>query len=242
MLYLQVNPLLSARVVAVTDSDPSTPEPASTARRGKAVGCVVVISVILIVILGASAAHNWFVISLAGVLISLTALTLVGDAVMARFRAGQRRRMQALAGDQLVFTFQSTRWFQHAVMQLRAAGTIDPDVLTDSENPTGGPRWASATTDGLSIWRGYSPSPYFTLHWSIVTEVFREIESSRAMGDATKRDWAPGISVIVTGGPKPVNLILRAPIAHLRPRAASRQVAVIVDELNELRGVTPPES
>jgi hypothetical protein len=147
------------------------------------------------------------------------------------------KRIRSLAPGEYVLLFDSNLWFQNAVLALRSAGVIDPDTQTDSEHPTNGPRWASASSEALSFWRGYAGTPVFRLPWSRVSELSRSINSLPTTNGANRSTY--GIEVTILSGGKPIHIFLEQPVALGAVSGRTRDVDTIVAELNRLRGAAP---
>ncbi len=156
---------------------------------------------------------------------------------LSRLSKHRLRRVQSLAPGQFVFLFQANLWFQNAVLKLRSDGVIDPETKTDSEAPVSGPRWASASTEGLSLWRGYSATPFITLDWSKIDSVARS-QNTLPTTNASGRTSSWGIAVSVRGPGRLIHLFLEQPLAAKKSGfRSSVYVDSLVDELNRLRGV-----
>ena len=169
----------------------------------------------------------------------LAVLIVVVIAVVAP-RVWRRRvaRLKALAPGEFVFFFDSNRWFQNGVVELRTRGLVDEKLKTDSEDPTRGPHWASASTQRLTFRRGYTTAPYFSLAWSQISTVDFAIESP--MGAYSRsRDSRPGVRVEVAASGAPITLLLTPPTTGGSIARPTADAKFIVDELNRLRGVTP---
>ena len=215
-------------------TDPSEPDP--SVNSPAAVAWLIWIGIVIF-LCAAAAVRGGNVLLLLGIAAGISAIVAAIHEIVIRTMDRQLENIAALAPGQQVFRFQSNSWFQSAIVLLREHELIDSTVLTDSEQPTNGPRWASASATAITFWRGYSTTPYFTIPWKSVSRMFAETERHR--GGRGGNMFFPGISLIIEGGPNPINMILRMPVARGSRPGRPAGVTWILAQLEQLRGVNP---
>jgi hypothetical protein len=152
-------------------------------------------------------------------------------------RRRQFRRLRTMAPGAYVFTFNSSGWYQSALLDLQKHEIIDSKALTDDSNPvTRGPRWASVTSDGIRIMHGYDEEPTVVLPWSRVSAVK---EDSRTHGVGRYSSTAEGVSIGIHLDDRDIVLLLDAPNANANPWTSPKRSSLVIDELNRLRTAPP---
>jgi hypothetical protein len=152
-------------------------------------------------------------------------------------RRHQLVRLRALAEGAFVFTFNSSGWYQAALLDLQKHEIIDSRALTDDSNPvTRGPRWASGSSDGIRIMHGYDAEPTVELPWSRIGEIK---EASRTHGTGRYSSTAEGVSIGVHLDDGDISLLLDTPNPFASPWANLRRPSTVTDELNRLRTAPP---
>jgi hypothetical protein len=178
--------------------------------------------------------HTGLVLFTFPVLILVAAFYLV---ITYALRRHQLVRLRALAAGSYVFTFNSSGWYQAALLDLQKHELIDPKALTDDSNPVRkGPRWASASSNGIRIMHGYDAEPTVELPWSRIGEIK---EGSRTHGRGRYTSVAEGVSIGVHLGDRDISLLLDTPNPFANPWANYRRPSTVTDELNRLRAFPP---
>lgn len=147
-------------------------------------------------------------------------------------RSRQLQRISTIAGGDYVFTFDSNGWYQTAVLELQRQKIIDPAIPSDNASPlTRGPRWVSASSLGITVWRGYDAMPVVTFPWSGVGAVFAALHRS----PGSRNGPQPGLTVTVRATDGEVQLVLLSPSAALSLVTNLAQARAVARELKSIR-------
>jgi hypothetical protein len=152
-------------------------------------------------------------------------------------RRRQLRHLRTMARGAYVFTFNSSGWYQTALLDLQKHEIIESKALTDDSNPvTRGPRWASVTSEGIRIMHGYDEEPTVVLPWSLIGDVK---EGSRTHGTGRYSSTAEGVCIGIHLDDRDIVLLLDAPNPTANPWTSAKLLSPVIDELNWLRTAPP---
>jgi hypothetical protein len=153
-------------------------------------------------------------------------------------RSRQLKRLRAREPGGYVFTFNSSGWYQAALLDLQKHEIIDSKALTDDSNPVArGPRWVSASADGIRIMHGFDVEPTVGLPWSLIGEVKRD---TRRHGIGRYSSIADGVSIGIHLDDAEIFLLLDSPNPLVNPGTGLKRTNSVIVELNRLR--PPPPS
>jgi hypothetical protein len=160
-------------------------------------------------------------------------------AITYALRRHQLMRLRALAEGEYVFTFNSSGWYQAALLDLQKHEIIDSRALTDDSNPVRrGPRWAAVSSDGIRIMHGYDPEPTVHLPWTRIGAI-KEVSRTHGKGYGQYSTTAEGVSIGVHLDDGDISLLLDTPNPFANPWANWRRPSTVTDELNRLRTAPP---
>jgi hypothetical protein len=164
--------------------------------------------------------------------IVLVAAAGFGVVLAGRIRRGQFARIAAIAPGQYTFIFTSNRFYQEAFLEMQRQKIIDPAVQSDDSSPvTRGPRWASASSSGLSIWRGYDAVPLVTLPWTKVGT----ITSGYPIRRGNSYGALPSVTVNLLGSGGALPLVLPSADPGSSFGGSVKEERAVAGELNRIR-------
>jgi hypothetical protein len=156
--------------------------------------------------------------------------------VAALARRRQLARLALLAPDAYIFTFTSNSTYQGAILELQRQEIIDPTALGDDSRPlTRGPRWVSATPQGIRIMRGYDSDPVVELPWAMIGD----ISSERVIRRGTRSESSIAVAITVHGPGGDIPVILFSPAGEGFFTGPLKQARAVAARLHSIR-TSPP--
>jgi hypothetical protein len=151
-------------------------------------------------------------------------------------RRHQLERLRLIAPGEFVFTFDSNRWFQAAVLELLRQEMIDSKAPTDDSNPLArGPRWLAASSRGIRIMRGYDDDPVVSLTWSMLGKVTSEMHVRKKRNSGAD----PSVTVSVHGSDGDIRVVLYSPNSGASPFNTLGHARAVQAELCRVRDAPP---